>query len=87
LFEKIGPKHKLSLTAKTSEKLQIMENRLIQPGKILTRDDLKQVTAIIEQATACNTRRAYRKDLTYFWSWAAAQQIQPRYPVAVDVIV
>jgi integrase len=65
-----------------------MENRLIQPGKILTKDDLKQVAAIIEQATAGNTRRAYRKDLTYFWSWAAAAlQLQPRYPVAVDVIV
>ena len=49
-----------------------MENRLIPSGRLLTKSDLKQVAAIIEQATAENTKKAYRKDLGYFWSWAAA---------------
>jgi integrase len=65
-----------------------METRPIQTSRVLTQNDLKQVAAIIEQATADNTKAAYRKDLAYFWSWAfAALGFEPRYPVAADAIV
>jgi integrase len=65
-----------------------MENELIKSGTVLTKDDLLRVAAVIEQATAENTRAAYRKDLAYFWSWAAAALgIEPAYPVSVDVLI
>jgi integrase len=62
-----------------------------QPAKVdtfLTRSDLKQVAAIIEQGTTANTRLAYRKDLAYFWAWVgAALGAEPAYPVAAEVLV
>jgi integrase len=66
-----------------------MKNQqLIKPIKLLTPTDLARVTAIIEQATADNTREAYRKDLAYFWAWAAmAISMDPTYPVPVDALI
>ncbi len=65
-----------------------MENHLIRRGTVLTKTDLLRVAAVIEKATAENTRAAYRKDLAYFWSWAAAALgIEPAYPVSVDVLI
>jgi integrase len=65
-----------------------MEDQLIKSGSLLSERDLARVAAIIKQATAENTKAAYRKDLTYFWAWAAASLgIEPAYPVAVEVLV
>lgn len=65
-----------------------MANRLIKTGRILSAGDLAKVAAIIEQATAENTKKAYRKDLAYFWAWAAAALgAEPAYPVPVEVLV
>ncbi len=65
-----------------------MENGLIKTGKFLTKSDLKQVAAIIKKATAANTKAAYRKDLAYFWAWAAAAlDLEQAYPVATDVLI
>jgi integrase len=64
------------------------DQQLIKSGKLLTPTDLARVTTIIEQATADNTRAAYRKDLSYFWAWAAmAVGIEQTYPVPVDVLI
>lgn len=50
--------------------------------------DLTRVAAVIKQATAENTKVAYRKDLSYFWAWAAAAMCaDPAHPVAAEVLV
>ena len=66
----------------------IKDQQIIKPGKLLTSTDLARVTTIIEQATADNTREAYRKDLAYLWAWAAmAIGMDPTYPVSVDALI
>jgi len=65
-----------------------MQNLPIRPDGILTKQDLMLVAAIIEQATAANTKAAYSKDLAYFWSWAvAALGVKQKYPVDIELIV
>ncbi|GAB6909753.1 site-specific integrase [Desulfosarcina cetonica] len=64
------------------------DQQLIKAGRLLSPADLTRVAAIIDQATAANTRAAYRKDLTYFWAWARLSAgIDPGYPVPVDVLI
>ena len=66
----------------------MIDQQLIKPIKLLTPTDLARVTAIIEQATADNTKAAYRKDLAYFWAWAVlAVGMDPTYPVPVDALI
>lgn len=43
---------------------------------------------ILESGTSPCTRRAHRRDVAYFWSWAAARgQGEMRYPVSKDLLM
>ena len=52
----------------------------------------KQLDAILEGGTARSTRRAYVRDVTYFWAWArlamkGTLQQQEHYPVSEDTVI
>lgn len=44
---------------------------------------------LLHAGTAKSTRRAYQRDLAYFWVWAQAntRSLTPRYPVPVDLVI
>lgn len=48
----------------------------------------QQLAAILTAGTAASTRRAYRRDVHYFWTWAqlALQQAE-KYPVPEDTVI
>lgn len=49
---------------------------------------LQEYSAIIEAGTAKSTRRAYARDVLYFWAWAQlALQLDVHYPVSEEVVI
>ncbi|BBO80818.1 integrase [Desulfosarcina ovata subsp. sediminis] len=67
---------------------ELKNQQIINSGHLLTSADLRRAADVIDQATADNTRAAYRKDLAYFGAWAKLTTgMDPGYPVPVDVLV
>ncbi len=51
-------------------------------------DRQQQLNAILEGGTAKSTRRAYLRDVTYFWVWAQlALQQSEQYPVSEQTVI
>lgn len=51
-------------------------------------DRQRQLDAILLAGTAKSTRRAYKRDVLYFWAWAQlALQQGERYPVSEDTVI
>lgn len=49
---------------------------------------LQEYSAIIEAGTAKSTRRAYARDVAYFWAWAQlALQQSEKYPVSEETVI
>jgi integrase len=47
-----------------------------------------QYDAFVQAGTAASTRRAYVRDVRYFWAWAELALVQPeRYPVSTDTVI
>ena len=54
---------------------------------LLHSDYQQQLDAILQAGTAKSTRRAYARDVSYFWAWAQlALQQDEHYPVSEEVV-